>query len=311
MNTWQLPGTAQAAEDFLRYYGYRPKVIREIEGDTAGIFFCVDETYLLKIYDSRMTEAKHCISGLFSRLSVLEFLNSQTPLKGNIHVPVRTTDGQLFYTHGTLTGVVFRYIPGHAVGFHQDYTTRDLNQLVPLIQALHHVDPAPFQDLCPREDFCPDFCEDLRRFLQTRIQELPWCFREILLESRSMLLFKSILCQETARHLKNLDLPFVFCHTAIHGGNLIRNPDGKLFLINWENLILAPKEADLSVFCEKSYFHLFGKSSDGLLLTYYRTRRDLEDIWKFFNSILNGKYAPGEYSVICGYLQRILEHLKS
>ena len=75
-----------------------------------------------------------------------------------------------------------------------------------------------------------------------------------------MLLGRMKTLREEARELKEEKLPFVLCHTDIHGGNLIRGtPQGKLWLIDWENVMLAPKEADLFPSAKRSMRTCFVK----------------------------------------------------
>ena len=78
-------------------------------------------------------------------------------------------------------------------------------------------------------------------------------FRKEAEGKREMLLGRQETLREEARKLKEGNLPFVLCHTDIHGGNLIRDPQGKLWLIDWENVMLVPKETDLFAFCEEEY----------------------------------------------------------
>lgn len=39
--------------------------------------------------------------------------------------------------------------------------------------------------------------------------------------------------------------PFTVCHGDLHAGNLTISDDGRLFLIDWDEALLAPKEKDL------------------------------------------------------------------
>jgi spectinomycin phosphotransferase len=38
---------------------------------------------------------------------------------------------------------------------------------------------------------------------------------------------------------------FVLCHSDIHADNLLIDPTGRLYIVDWDNPILAPKERDL------------------------------------------------------------------
>lgn len=310
MTAFITPDEQLAAADLLKYYGCQPVSVRQLTGGTAGFIFCADNKYLLKIYDDRRSVTERCIRDLPAQLTVLEYLQEHTPLRNRICVPVRTKDSRHFYTHDNLTGVLFRYISGSSVGYDREYTPDEARQIADLSKNLHAIDTAPFADLCPAEDFNPAFCEKLRQLLSEKGDSLPWYFRELVLDARTMLVLKSILCQETAKHLKKLNLPFVLCHTDIHGGNLILDPERKLRLIDWENMLLAPREADLFAFSKKDYFSLFCEPSDPLVLSYYHLRRGLEDIWEFLCSILNQEYTREEYPVIYGHIERILRQIR-
>src|SRR5262245_59090574 len=39
--------------------------------------------------------------------------------------------------------------------------------------------------------------------------------------------------------------PQVICHADLHPGNIVRTPDDHLFVIDWDEVMLAPKERDL------------------------------------------------------------------
>ena len=139
---------------------------------------------------------------------------------------------------------------------------------------------------------------------------LPEAFRKEAEGEREMLLGRMKTLREEARELKEESLPFVLCHTDIHGGNLIRDPQGKLWLIDWENVMLAPKEADLFSFCEEEYAHLFCENADERALRYYLLRRDLEDIQEFLDSVLKGEYDRAGQEEVLSHVKRIIAHMK-
>jgi spectinomycin phosphotransferase len=72
---------------------------------------------------------------------------------------------------------------------------------------------------------------------------------------------------------------FVLCHSDIHTANLLLAPDGKLFVVDWDQPILAPKERDLmfvvgndAVEAREAELFLkgYGKTDvDALALAYY------------------------------------------
>src|SRR5207244_8410678 len=38
--------------------------------------------------------------------------------------------------------------------------------------------------------------------------------------------------------------PYVICHADLHAANLLRDPAGHVFVIDWDEVMLAPKERD-------------------------------------------------------------------
>ncbi|MCI0578173.1 MAG: aminoglycoside phosphotransferase family protein [Chloroflexi bacterium] len=86
------------------------------------------------------------------------------------------------------------------------------------------------------------------------------------------------------RALQRRALEFVLCHADIHTANLLLTPEGKLFVVDWDQAILAPKERDLMFVVgntvgdsvietgeEELFFRGYGKTDvDWLVLAYYR-----------------------------------------
>jgi spectinomycin phosphotransferase len=88
---------------------------------------------------------------------------------------------------------------------------------------------------------------------------------------------------------------FVLCHSDIHTANLMVTADDRLFVVDWDQPILAPKERDLLFIIgtmigglvigereENLFFEGYGKTSvDTLALGYYRYEWALQDICEF------------------------------
>jgi spectinomycin phosphotransferase len=90
----------------------------------------------------------------------------------------------------------------------------------------------------------------------------------------------------------------VVCHTDLHGGNLMVDDAGKLYIVDWENAILAPPEHDLFMFAGDERFRTIFVPSyeaglarmklDAGLLSFYTYRRVLEDLTAYFARIWQG-----------------------
>lgn len=126
----------------------------------------------------------------------------------------------------------FSFIPGEAVGYGRPYTGEKLQQLSRIVKQLHSIPGEVFADICPVEAYELPFCDALERLLLSQTGGLPETFRKEAEGKREMLLDGMETLRKEARKLKGENLPFVLCYTDIHGGNLIWDPQGKLWLID-------------------------------------------------------------------------------
>ncbi|MGH9829994.1 MAG: phosphotransferase family protein, partial [Blastocatellia bacterium] len=90
--------------------------------------------------------------------------------------------------------------------------------------------------------------------------------------------------------LQKQTCPHVICHGDLHPANLIRESSGRVFVIDWDDVMLAPKERDF-VFVDESpvdhsgalmfspFFQGYGETEmDWIALTYYRYERVAQDL---------------------------------
>jgi spectinomycin phosphotransferase len=111
-----------------------------------------------------------------------------------------------------------------------------------------------------------------------------------------------------------LRLPLVLCHGDIHRGNLMQSP-GRLMLIDWEGMYLAPPEADLFFFrrgqteANAYYKKLSGYTPNPAALEFFGVRRRLEDIYEFLVSLLVDRVTGEDFEIRHRYLQSELERL--
>jgi Phosphotransferase enzyme family len=97
------------------------------------------------------------------------------------------------------------------------------------------------------------------------------------------------------------DLPYSICHADPHQGNLLLGKEGEVWLIDWDDVILAPRERDLmfvigGVFGHPNedqlrwFFEGYGEVRvDPARLAYYRCVRALEDVGAFAADVLNSE----------------------
>jgi spectinomycin phosphotransferase len=96
--------------------------------------------------------------------------------------------------------------------------------------------------------------------------------------------------EKLAAVLHRRDLPYVICHADLHPANLLRDRTGHVFVIDWDEVMLAPKERDFLFMKESSddsetlpgaptFFQGYGQVDiDWIALTYYRYERVIQDV---------------------------------
>jgi spectinomycin phosphotransferase len=98
--------------------------------------------------------------------------------------------------------------------------------------------------------------------------------------------------EQLGRMLQDKPLAFVLCHADIHTANLLLDGQGRLFVVDWDQPILAPRERDLMFVtvggfvteerAETLFFQGYGKTEvDPLTMAYYRYERVMEDLAGF------------------------------
>jgi len=88
--------------------------------------------------------------------------------------------------------------------------------------------------------------------------------------------------EKLAEVLKARPLPYGICHADLHPANLIRDHAGHVFVIDWDDVMLAPKERDF-IFVRKpqadAFWEGYGETEiDWIALTYYQWERVVTDL---------------------------------
>lgn len=92
---------------------------------------------------------------------------------------------------------------------------------------------------------------------------------------------------------------FVLCHADIHAGNVFIENNGAIYIVDWDQPIMAPKERDLMFIgggvggvwnnpCHEEFFYKgYGKTEINMtILAYYRYERIVEDIAFYSQKLL-------------------------
>ena len=88
--------------------------------------------------------------------------------------------------------------------------------------------------------------------------------------------------EKLAEVLQSQTFPYVICHADLHPANLIRDREGHVFVIDWDEVMLAPKERDFIFIREPqadAFWQGYGqKDIDWIARTYYQYERVVQDL---------------------------------
>ncbi len=114
--------------------------------------------------------------------------------------------------------------------------------------------------------------------------------RSLWLTHQSIIHMAVTSLEKLAADLQSRSLPYVICHADLHPANLLRDPLGHVFVIDWDEVMLAPKERDFLFIRESSadsetlpgtpaFFQSYGQTDiDWIALTYFRYERVIQDL---------------------------------
>ncbi len=104
--------------------------------------------------------------------------------------------------------------------------------------------------------------------------------------------------EQFAQKLKNQPTHYVLCHSDIHGGNVLIDENNSIYIVDWDDPMMAPRERDLMFIGggvanvwnkpdEEAFFYKgYGTIEiNKMILAYYRHERIVEDIAQFVQEL--------------------------
>jgi spectinomycin phosphotransferase len=166
-----------------------------------------------------------------------------------------------------------------------------------ILKQIHNTElPSDVSQYVRRETFVPKWsklvkelhkCINVQDFHDPYKKELATFWKEkngtiqILIERTEMI----------GMHLQKMDLDFVLCHADIHTANILLTPEQEMFIVDWDDTLLAPKERDLMFILggdpihtteEQMFFDGYGNMKiNRLALAYYRYEWCVQEIGDF------------------------------
>lgn len=271
-------------------------------------------SYFVKIKRDR----HHDVSVVIAELLQKEGIQQIIP-------PIKTIDGRLTQHLEDFTVIVYPFVEGQN-GFSRILTENQWISLGKTLRQVHEIDvPSSIQKIIRREAYSPKWRETVRS-LYAHIEAEPTG------DPPALQLFKFIKgnirvirrivdrAEQLAEKIQHLPSEFVMCHSDIHAGNVLIDGHDTVYMVDWDDPIMAPKERDLMFIGggvanvwnkpneEKLFYKGYGRTEvDRSILAYYRHERIVEDIAIYGQELLLKASGGMDREEMCGHFIAMFE----
>jgi spectinomycin phosphotransferase len=246
----------------------------------AGVYRVVSEqgtAYLLKATSRPLYEPRYLVP---------RYLNDQGITA--VVAPLPTRSGALWAKLADWTVIVYPFIEGDTS--FMGMTNGQWKELGTIFKQIHQVIvPSEGFESLRKETFDPtEYARWIRAF---ETQHLHSQHRDRLPErafladwvAHQSTIHRGVTSLEKlAAALQRRSGPYVICHADLHPANLIRDHAGYVFVIDWDDVMLAPKERDFIFVREPqagAFWEGYGQPEiDWIALTYYLWERVVQDV---------------------------------
>lgn len=228
--------------------------------------------------------------------------------------PIKTGQGQSSQALDDFTLIVYPFIEGQD-GFSRKLSDEQWITLGKVLRQVHELEvPLSIKNQIRQEEYSPKWREAVRALfvhLETKPFGDEYALKlGIFMKENIAAIHQLVDCAEQlAQKLQTQSLPFVLCHSDIHGGNVLLHGNDNIYIVDWDEPILAPKERDL-MFIGGGVANVWNKAQEEILfykgygktelnmtsLAYYRHERIVEDIALYGRDLLltttGGKNRP-------------------
>ena len=241
--------------------------------------------------------------------------------QGNPHIisPLPTQTGGLWAELGDYRMILYPFVAGRN-GYEVALTEEQWRQFGAAVRQLHTtIVPPELQAQILRYHTTNRWREAVRGLLAMGEPFVDDLAREtaVFLQAKRDELLNLINRAEQLSVVVDSLTDLVVCHADLHAGNLLLDDSGKLFVVDWDTLLLAPKERDLlfvgggllgnwcSAAEEVALFYAgYGETAvNRAALAYFRYDRLLEDIALYGEELLLTNADSADRAQALYYLQ--------
>ena len=211
-------------------------------------------------------------------------------------VPSETKSKERWADFGQYKIILYPFIEGKD-GFEMELTDQHRQILGAAFKRIHSAQvPPDLKSLIRQETFSSEWREDMKShqaLAERKTFNDPTSVKlaDFIKSKKNEIIRLIKRSEELASELPSKSLDLVLCHSDIHGGNILISNTGELYIVDWDDPILAPKERDLMFIGggideiwkskreEAVFYEGYGKTDINIAaLTYYRYERVIEDL---------------------------------
>lgn len=222
-----------------------------------------------------------------------------------IIAPLETPSGRLWADLEAYKLILYPFVEGQD-GYNVMLSAQQWEELGVAIKTLHSASlPPALLKSVPQESYAPRYRQAVRTFVaqaeaETFTDPAASQLAALLRDQRALVLQLVERAERLGQALQAQAPSCVVCHSDLHAGNLHITPQGRLYIVDWDGPILAPKERDLMFFGGGQGFRGYAPQEEEALfyrgygaaqinqaaLAYYRYERIVQDIAAFCEQIL-------------------------
>lgn len=210
--------------------------------------------------------------------------------------PIKNILGQSIQLIDDFTIIVSPFVEGQD-GFNRDLTDNQWVTLGQVMKQIHETAvPTSIQHMIRHEDYSPKWREAVLSLyadieLSPSTDEILLKFIAFMKDHREIIHRLIHRAEELSKQIQDQTPEFVLCHSDIHGGNVLIDGNNIIYMVDWDDPIMAPKERDLMFIGggvatvwnkpheEKYFYKGYGNTEINMeILAYYRHERIVEDI---------------------------------
>jgi spectinomycin phosphotransferase len=222
-----------------------------------------------------------------------------------VMAPLPTTSQQLSTQGHGFDWALYPFFDGKN-GFERALTNRQWTTLGAALGAIHRTElPEALSASLPKEHYAHHWREGVRRYQRRFINGVKgddivkrfFAFWEEHAEEIDTVVYRS---EQLASILLERPPQLVLCHSDLHAGNVLVGDNDRISIVDWDTLILAPKERDLMFVGggvghvwnqpqeEALFYEGYGlKDIDLVALAYYRYERIAKDVLEFCDQMFD------------------------